>query len=404
MTVVEKLLNYLLKSSFSNSTIFVHGQDLFYILQTLYANGFTPNVVKKQNQIMLVEEKALGLRFVETGNYINPKLLGAHSFQYPYFPFRWLHKDFFNYVGKPPKLDDFFCFEDCEADLNAKKRFCNSFLPEKKWIFIDNLIHYALQKVTIVGDAILSFLKETFEAQIVLQTHLQPNKEIFLLHPVNPPLFTAPTYAFHLFLHFCKEASNIKSVKKEVYFRSSLGEIEYTSFLKWKYPRENIIDAWSPLGQHDLHVTRPDAFSDSQVWFYNGCFFHGHCSSECKFKSKANKEKQDEKRALFMKKIDLLKKEHPTLEVKVMWECEWRQAKRENPELKKFLSEIYRFPPPQRLNAREAVYGGLNEIYCLHWSQELYPTESMHYLDINGFYAYIAMVSKFPIGSYEVCL
>ncbi len=400
MTVVEKLLDYLLKGHFSNSTIFVHGQDLFYILQALHLNGFTPNIVKKENQIMLVEEKNLGLRFVETDNYV--KVSQESSLQNPYFPFRWLHPHFFDYVGKPPKIDDFFCFEDCESHLDAKERFCNSLLSQEKWVFIENLTSFVLQKVTILADGILSFLQETFDAQIVLQTHLQPNKEIFLLHPVNPPIFTAPTYAFHLFLHFCKQANDLKSIKKEIYFRSSLGEIEYTSFLKWKHPEKNIIDAWSPFGQHDLKVTRPDAFSDSNIWFYNGCFFHGHTSSECYFKSKANKETQEEKRALFMKKIEKIQKEQPHLIVSIMWECQWRKAKREDPEIKEFIKKIYRFPPPQRLNPREAIYGGLNEVYSLYWSQELYPTESMHYLDINGFYAYIAMVSQFPTGSYEV--
>lgn len=221
MTVVEKLLEYLLKSNFSNSTIFVHGQDLFCILQTLYSNGFAPNVVKKQSQIMLVEEKALGLRFVEPENYINlniQELSKQHDLPYPYFPFSWIHPKYFDYAGPPPKIDDFFWFEDSEADLKRKELFCNLLLSQKKWSFSKNIINYALQRVTFIAVGLLAFLQETFEAQIVLQTHLQPDKEICFLHPVNPPLFTAPTYAFHLFLFFCKQAKNIKSVKKEVFF------------------------------------------------------------------------------------------------------------------------------------------------------------------------------------------
>ncbi len=152
-----------------------------------------------------------------------------------------------------------------------------------------------------------------------------------------------------------------------------------------------------------MNITRPDGFCDSHVWFYNGCFFHGHDPSECHFKSKANKAKQDEKRALFNKKIDLLKQRRPELDVSIMWECQWRQAKRENPEIKHFLGEVYHSPPQQRLNPRDCIRGGLNEVFCLHWSDKLYPTENMYYLDMNAFYTHIAMVSDFPTGPYEVC-
>ncbi len=407
MSVVEKFLDYVLNSEFSNSTILAHGQDLFYIVQALQTNGFTPNVVKKHSQIMLVEEKNLGLRFVEIENYINlncQKLSKEHHLPYAYFPFRWLQPRFYDYVGLPPTVDDFFCFEDSEADVEEKKIFCSSLPQTKSWVFLENLTDYVLKQVTLLAIGVLAFLHETFEAQIVLQTHLEPDQETFLLHPINPPIFTAPTYAFHLFLHFCKESSDIKSVKKEVYFRSSLGEVEYTSFLKWKYPNKNIIDSWSPFGQKDLAITRPDAFSSSEVWFYNGCFYHGHEPSECFFKSKANKEKQAEKRAEFSRKINLLKEKHQNLAVSTTWECQWRRKKRENPEIKYFLSKIYRYPPPQRLHPREAIRGGLNEVLCLHWSQDLYPDEELNYLDMNGFYAYIAMISQFPIGSYEVGL
>ncbi len=357
MTLVDKLLDYLLKNNFSNSSIIVHSQDLFFILQGLHANGFTPNIVKKESQIMLVEEKVLGFRFVEAANYINVNLSQIalqHNLKFTHFPQRWIHPNYYNYCGKPPNEDDFFSFQDTESDSFEKHLIANKLATETVWEFFPRLAEYTIENVVILAVGILDFLLQAFDAQIVLQRHLQPNKEVRLLHPINTPVFTAPTYAFHMFMHFSPTANQIKSVKKEIYYRSSKGEVEYTSYLKWKFSDQNIRDSWSPMGQQDFQITRPDASSGSNIWFFNGCFYHGHDPAECLFKSKADKTKQASKLALFNKKVNLLKEAHPNLQVSTMWECQWRLAKRKNSEIIYFLSNYYRSPPPYRLNPRDA--------------------------------------------------
>ncbi len=74
MNVIDIFLEYLINNSFSNSTIFVYSgtsKDMFFILQSLLDNGFVPKVVKNHNQILMIDEKQLSLRFVEVQNYMH---------------------------------------------------------------------------------------------------------------------------------------------------------------------------------------------------------------------------------------------------------------------------------------------------------------------------------------------
>ncbi len=359
MTLMDQFFDFLLKNKFSNSTIFVYSglsKDMFFILQALVDNGLSPNIVKVHNQIMLIEEKTLSLRFVEVQNYLHcsfRELCERIKKPMPFFPLKWIQKSFFDYIGKPPVLDDLFDFEDTEKDIAEKNFFLSK--TKSEWHFMTEYFTFLTHKIQIIATAMLEFFLEAFFCQLVIVRHFKhlENQWTFM-HPANPPIFTAATYSFQMFLQLSKQANTIKTILPPIPFKSSKGEIEYVMYLMWKYPNLNFNMAWSPYGQTNLKYTKPDAICGNEVWYYNGCFYHGHSKEECKFKSKVAEEVRKAKELDFAQKIDKLKKERPDTKITIMWECTWRELKKVDEEVQYFLKNIFRNPPMFRLDAREA--------------------------------------------------
>ena len=359
LSFMNQFFDFLMKNKFSNSTIFVYSglsKDMFFILQGLLDNGFSPNIVKNHNQIMLIEEKKLSLRFVEVQNYLYcsfRELCDRIQKPVPYFPLQWIQSRLFTYIGNSPSLDDFFDFEDSEADLKEKQRFLST-LPAK-WNFVEHYVTYLNLKIEIIATAMLEFFKESFFCQKVILNHFKylPNTWTFL-HPANPPIFTAATYSFQMFLQMSKQANVLRTINRPIPFQSSKGEIEYIMYTMWKNENLELEMAWSPYGQKNLKYTKPDAISENKIWYYNGCHYHGHSAENCKYKSKVPAEKQKEKELEFFEKIKKLKREKKDATIEIMWECVWRELKKTDKEVKFFMTNIFRNPPMSRLDPREA--------------------------------------------------
>ena len=367
MNLMQIFFDYLIHNNFSNSTILVYSgvhRDMFYILQGLIENGFSPKVIKNNNQIMLIEEKRLGLRFVEIQNFLHlnfKEICSRISQKEPFFPLQWIQKSFFSYSGLPPSLKDFFNFEDSSADITAKKEYVIKLNQESSllWNFQRALALFLKKKTEIIATAMLDFIKETFCCQQILIDQLGDSKTTYL-HPLNAPIFTAATYAFQLFLKFAKEAKRIKTVNNAIPFKSSKGEIEYIEYLKWKHPEKKFEYAWSSKGERDLYFSKPDAYFDDTIWYYHGCYFHNHKKNECLYKRKklidSTKTRED-----FDKKIDLIKTNYNIKKVVIMWECVWHSLKKQDSDVQFFMKNIFSNPPMHRLQPRDA-----GKVQCLN--------------------------------------
>ncbi len=287
---MDNLFHYLINNKFTNSTIILHCNEanhMIYILQSLLSNGFSPNVVKVHNQILLIEDHNLSLRFIDAQNYLNfsLKTLGQRiTMPLFYFPLKWISKQNFGYSGPPPNIDDFFCFEDSSEDLLLKEHFIKEY--PSTWSFETEFWRFLERKINILAFSVLDFIKEAFLSQKTLLHHIHYSSENApkYLHPLSPPLFTSASYAFQLFLRFSEESKKIKTINNPIAIKSSKGELEFVSFLKWKYPNLHFEDSWSPMGQKDLYYSKPDTFAENKAWYYHGCFYHGHEEDKCKKK------------------------------------------------------------------------------------------------------------------------
>ena len=361
MFLMDNLFHFLMHNKFSNSTIFVYSgmsKDMFFILQALLDNGLSPNIIKNHNQIMLIEEKKLGLRFVEVQNYLHGTfrdLCQRIHKEVPLFPLKWIQQKYFTYNSAPPTVEEYFDFEDTEEDLKAKKKYVEKLTDS--WNFAKEYILFLTFKIEIIAIALLEFFKESFCCQREILKHfeaLEERKQTFI-HPANPPIFTAATYSFQMFLHMSQKGNMIKTVNNPIPFKSSKGEIEYIMYIMWQHPELKLEMAWSPYGQKNLKYTKPDAISsENEIWYYNGCFYHGHSLENCKFKSKVPVEEREKKANDFNQKLQKLQNEPQGYKITVMWECVWRHLKKTNNDVKFFLANVYRNPPMSRLDPRLA--------------------------------------------------
>ena len=97
-----------------------------------------------------------------------------------------------------------------------------------------------------------------------------------------------------------------------------------------------------PVGPYRL-----DGYSTSgnrkQAYEFNGCFTHGHSKEECKFKRNANMTRETRE---FLAKQNAATKSREAyirsmgIELTVIYECEFSQIKRDNPNLKSVISDM----------------------------------------------------------------
>ena len=76
-----------------------------------------------------------------------------------------------------------------------------------------------------------------------------------------------------------------------------------------------------------------------------------------------------------------------------MWECDFRQQLRDNPELKKFAEDI---TVEERINLRESFKGGRTNAAKLYY--KCAEGERINYIDFTSLYGYVNKYAEYPVG------
>ena len=362
-----QFFNHILQLDLKNFTYIVYDQylnTLEEILKFLLKHGFKPKVVCMPD-LALIDIFELQVRFINLKNYIADdfsKIIQTQNVKEHFFPFAWNQPRMYNFVGKPPTLDDFYCFDDSEDDILRKKTFVGQ-LPSP-WHFNVALKSYSEFKASLTCQLGLSFLKQAIKTQTLLKKFLCNNqaKNNSFIHPFNPPIFTRAAYAYQTLLTFCPDLSDLRIVKEPIKMSSSKSELEYCAFLRFLYPHETFQDAWSPFGQKKYRETFPDSFSPTlkTAFFFNGCLVHGHIETECLLNRKKEKTKNyfdvpfAQAYKNFQKKNEKLLKNHheEVKKIEVQWECIWKLRRKTDPILQNFIANVFKDPPNYRLNVR----------------------------------------------------
>ncbi len=353
--VMGQILNFILQKDFSNITLVINCSDSsepYFFISELLKKGLGPKVLKHDNRILLVECQEIGLRIIDSQNYITMslnKLSKDLAQELIFFPRKWNKKSCYNYVGQIPSLNDFLVFDDTSAQVQDKRNYVANF--HGTWNLKETLRAHTKQKVEFTAQAVLDFICSSFEMQKNL--HFQFSQKSHILHPLKRPLLTFAGFAYNLFLIMSQ--ADIRMVKKPIEYNSSKGEVELAQFLEYVHQR-TLEHAWSPYGQTKqfLPVSIPDIYDKKMqtLFYYNGCFIHEHSSQNCKFRGKKRSNQMSPNSQSFDNKMKKLACYSNVKKIKVVWQCGWVKEKRENPFVKHFMQSIYTNPPTYRLDCR----------------------------------------------------
>ncbi len=350
---MAQILNFLLEKDFSDTIIIINCSDSnepYFFISELIHKGLVPKVLKQENRILLVECEEIGLRIINSVNYVQTSCseLKNRPKQRTYFPQKWNKKSCYDYVGKIPSYNDFLFFDDSPSLIESKIKYVSNF--KETWNFKEKLVEHITEKVKGTAQVFLEFLSSTFHMQQRLFAEFGVNQD--LLHPLKAPLLTFSGFAYNLFLTLSK--SDLRMIKGPIEYNSSKGEVEFAQYLEHLFGR-HLEQAWSPYGQskHFLPISIPDVYDKetNTLYYYNGCYIHQHSKQNCQFRKRMQTSTPNCD-SLFYEKMKRLSYHSDSRQIKIVWQCAWNKEKRENPSVKHFMRTIYRNPPLYRLDPR----------------------------------------------------
>lgn len=290
-------------------------------------------------------------------------------------------------------------------------------IQSKKWIFSKELLIFNDQKLFLLSLSILTFIKESFELNILLNVSLNIQNSN-LLHPFSSPLLSMSGYVFKIFKLLYLNNEDIFCVKNE--FAKSCEKVskleyEWGCVMNFLYPEEQLISEFNnENGQKKFKIAHCDLFSEikKKAYFFNGCVIHSCLKTNCPFNRNAKSETLNpfgvtfkEINDKFYQKMENLLITHGNEidEIVIEWQCTYLE-KRKDPLIKSFLELQFKDHPLHRLQSRSCCRGGYVDVLGLKWTKELFPNEKFVYLDKNGMYSYVSIKFPFMVGKYQIIM
>jgi len=389
------------------------------LLRIFLELNICPNIIKKGKNIILLEIPEFHVRFVTSNNYIpgNEYQLAVQfniKFSKKIFPEAFTLKANFFYEGKIPVTEFFHSIINGNLEESEVLKYITTH-GDKPWSFQQNVLEFYDQKIMILIDALIIFLKQSFSFQNDLQLSLKKSPTVFV-NPFNNPLCSLGSFTYLLYKTFYMNELPIYIVANE-YGKSQKAishlEYQFCSYMDYLHPNLNFQFAFNnPDGPKYFKEAIPDLYSpvSKEVFFFNGCYYHGHYEN-CSINKNVSPETQHpfgitykQLNDQFFKKLENLMKNHPEItKVTIEWECNFKKKKK-MPEAQIFFNQIYIPHCFRSLRPRDTVRGALSDVYALKWSQADFPDERFYCTDVNGLYSFCAINFEFMIGKYKVLI
>ncbi len=230
--------------------------------------------------------------------------------------------------------------------------------------------------------------------------------EMPYISPLNAPISSLSGYGLHVLKVMFLNAAPLYAVDREysgIGMQSSLGEHMWLSYLEWKLGSRGYLRHLynHPHGQEHIRFGPrlkqsfyPDGiYRDSKtrtihIYEYAGCHWHAHAvTGDCLIKPGVKL--TDEDSIDTYRRLELSRKAYKDYEegkpgevvgeewlppwkvkIHVMYECQFKQAFRSDPDMIEFFSHHYQPRPLRRLVPRRCLYAPAGEVRQLHWKAD----------------------------------
>ena len=429
--VLEKFWLFFGCEKFRNYTFLAHhasGYDSLHLCRSAFANSLTPSIVPRGNKILSMSIPCLNINILDSMQYTHcslNKLASRYNLQQKdNFPHMFNKEENYEYSGKVPPLST-FCSETANAAIFEEKQKHVQHLEKTKyeWNFKNEINTYCRADTEILCKAMLLFLKEWFDIQLIFSRFftlrkLDKNKKEFL-HPFTSPFITFSSFIYGCYrLYECPQYDIriINDEKGMTSINTSKGEMQYTLYQYEMLGRpKDFLSVYTSEKPPRIGTIFPDFYIPSKkiAGFFHGCIFHGHMSKNCdivppnsngstkNFLGYSFNALNDR----FKKQCDDLLKDFEISEILVMWECQWNKFVRTRLANGNGLHQIQK-RPEERLIPRTALRGGRVDTFQFSWSKDKAKNESLYYIDYNSLYPSVASspTYPFPTGKMEVII
>ena len=396
-TTAQDFCKWLLEDKSNSDSIAVahnmKGYDGMFILDYLYKNCIIPSMILAGGKIMSMDIPFNSIKVIDSLNFLPmplssmPKTFGIDELKKGFFPHFFNTTENQSYCGPLPSKD----FYDPSSMSTEKRAEFMTWYESEKSKDLDfnmaNEIHaYCVSDVDILRRCCMRFQKMFIK----------------ITNGVDP----------------FQKCITIASACHYVYRRNFLAEDSIAVLPPRGYDQnynhsKSAIQWLTHIGEKDnVHIRhaenggevtvgryRVDGFCEANktVYEFYGCYYHG-CQKCYQFNTE-NKHGEKTMGELF---LDTLAREAyilkvlPDFEVVSMWECEWKEMKKQKLIPPCILS--YDTPPP--LNPREAFTGGRTNATRLLYDCK--ANEKIKYVDFTSLYPWVNKYGIYPVGHPQV--
>jgi len=370
------------------------GFDAQFVLQYCFQRGTKPGqFIGIGTKVLSMNVK--GVTFLDSYRFLPmalsslPKALGLQSMAKGDFPHLFNRQENWNYVGQIP---DFKHYGADSRKPEEKKALYDWWQEQRNnhyvFDFQKEIRRYCATDVEILEAACLKF------------------RHLFLKDADIDPFREGVTIASICNLFFRKRflrPETIALVNPRGYsFRDRQSYIALV-WLKWEETKRGIRIAHVGNGREAVVVVENRYKVDGYhaptrtVIEFHGCAFHGcescYSSSSSRTRMVPNSNYRTIDIALQDTKAKTNALKRNGYQVVEMWECDFRRALVNDPELKKFYTGMEKTGP---INPRDAFFGGRTNairMFC-----ETKPGERISYVDVCSLYPWVNKYGKYPVG------
>ncbi|XP_031153064.1 uncharacterized protein LOC116048233 [Sander lucioperca] len=392
---VGLFVNYYRKKKYKGYTFIAHnasGFDSYIVLEYLVNQRVCPTLTMRGSRVLLINDYAFNQRWIDSFSFLpmslakTPSAMGFSDMLKGFFPHAFNTRENEKYIGPYPE-PALYGFDTMTE--TSKKSFLewNDTVKHTQFNLRTELARYCINDVAVLLKACQMYRDAFNEC-----TGLDP--------------FTFTTLA-----------ASCMGVFKSLFIPKDTVALTYEgAYVRQNKAYSDISIQWLQYVAHKDNISIQHALNRGEKAFgpffvdgycaatntcyeFNGCFFHG--CNKCYGQAEINpitREKKTHGELLreFRDRVSTLETVYGVTVV-VMWECEWKSQLCNDPDVKAFIST---YEKPERLNPREALFGGRTNAIKLYHKAE--GDEKIRYYDFTSLYPTVQAKRDYPIGHPQI--